>query len=1236
VGDVVWLSLADTQDLDAGFVAQVTVLRPTGATLVTASNEGKSVTLPDTGTYAVRVWDNSYPYSHTRRGSYRLHLEWTWPLAKQCTVAGTLACGQTVDASIGESGEQDLYTFTGTVGDVVWLSLADTQDLDAGFVAQVTVLRPTGATLVTASSEGKSVTLPDTGTYAVRVWDNSYPYSHTRRGSYRLHLEWTWPTNRPCLAISPSSGIQGQTFDVWGSGYTPNSTVDRLVRLPDLTDVVLPPVTSDGTGRISWQSATTCATPTGPSELRARDQVTNQLSNTARQTVNQGNCPTLTVDGGTASTRLQGQAFTFAGTGYTANGAVTRWVRDPGGTATTLTPGQTATGSGAIGWTFVSSCTTAPGTYTVWAVDDATGRPSAPVNETVTVEPACRPLLTVSSAGTGSGTVTSEPAGITCGSDCSEAYPIGTVVMLTAGAAAGSTFGGWSGDADCHDGLVTLTTARNCTATFLLGSLTCQSASTLSWPVDTPSAWDHGGNPFANYLPSMGGHHPGEDWTLDSDDTAGQPVRAIAPGLVRRIFHMGGDRAFAIAVEHVGLFLVPARSETVASAGSSTQTYSYLREEPSRLFSVYLHLTDPSLLGLIENKSCVSAGQVLGTVARLPGGSSHLHFEIRHGNALNSPSYTLVRPESNWAPNGNAASPNGYYLSVQGMVDSGQRHPSDVIAANSIPGPVTRQLDLSGDLAFGDVAVGGAATRTLTIANAGNAPLTVSGISYPTAFSGEWSGTIEPGGSQAVTVTFAPTSVANYAGLVTVHSDRTGGQNTRPTAGRAIAAVPASLRVHYFAEGATGDLFDTRLALLNVGTEPALVALEFHRSNGAKQPHTITVGSLTRGTVFANQLPGMTNAEFSTVIESDQPLVADRTMTWDSQGYGAHAETSISAPALTWYLAEGATHSGFDLFYLLQNPNAAESHVRVRYLRPSGAPLEKTYTLPPTSRTNIWVDVEEFAGLGQALSRTDVSAVIEVLNGQPIIVERAMYLSSQGRLFNAGHESAGITAPASEWFLAEGATGPLFDLFVLIANPGTQDAEVEATYLLPDGTTIVKPYHVPATSRFNIWVDNEGGPLADTAVSTTVRSTNAVPIIVERAMWWPGDVSTWQEAHNSSGATTTGTRWALAEGEVDTTRGLETYILIANTSATLADVKVTLLFEDGPPAEQTYSGIPPRSRFNVPVGEFFPQAAKKRFGAIVESVGSTPAQIVVERAMYWDAAGQHWAAGTNALATRLQ
>src|SRR5438552_3144464 len=51
--------------------------------------------------------------------------------------------------------------------------------------------------------------------------------------------------------------------------------------------------------------------------------------------------------------------------------------------------------------------------------------------------------LTVTKVGTGSGTVTSAPAGIYCGTDCSEIYGNGTVVILTAIAAPGSIFAGW-------------------------------------------------------------------------------------------------------------------------------------------------------------------------------------------------------------------------------------------------------------------------------------------------------------------------------------------------------------------------------------------------------------------------------------------------------------------------------------------------------------------------------------------------------------------------------------------------------------------------------------------------------------------------------------------------------------------------------------------------------------------------------------------------------------------------
>jgi hypothetical protein len=246
-----------------------------------------------------------------------------------------------------------------------------------------------------------------------------------------------------------------------------------------------------------------------------------------------------------------------------------------------------------------------------------------------------------------------------------------------------------------------------------------------------------------------------------------------------------------------------------------------------------------------------------------------------------------------------------------------------------------------------------------------------------------------------------------------------------------------------------------------------------------------------------------------------------------------------------------------------------------------------------------------------------------------------MYLDAGGVFFGAGHESAGVTAPTTSWRLAEGATGDFFDLFVLIANPNATPANVTATYLLPSGATVQRTYQAAANSRFNIWVDLEPG-LASTAVSTVIDADQ--PIIVERAMWWPGNSSTWREAHNSPGATQTGTRWALAEGEAGQPGQLDTYILVANTSAFAGSARVTLIFEDGSPSVSQQFNVPANSRTNVLVGADIGDASLfgKRFGAIVESLGATPAQLVVERAMYWTPGPVQYEAGTNSLATRKQ
>ncbi len=77
--------------------------------------------------------------------------------------------------------------------------------------------------------------------------------------------------------------------------------------------------------------------------------------------------------------------------------------------------------------------------------------------------------LTVSKSGTGTGTVTSNPAGIDCGTSCSTEFAHGTAVTLTPTADASSTFTGWSsactGTGACA---VTMDAAKAVTATFTL------------------------------------------------------------------------------------------------------------------------------------------------------------------------------------------------------------------------------------------------------------------------------------------------------------------------------------------------------------------------------------------------------------------------------------------------------------------------------------------------------------------------------------------------------------------------------------------------------------------------------------------------------------------------------------------------------------------------------------------------------------------------------------------------
>ncbi len=155
--------------------------------------------------------------------------------------------------------------------------------------------------------------------------------------------------------------------------------------------------------------------------------------------------------------------------------------------------------------------------------------------------------VTITLAGTGSGHVTSDPAGIDCPGTCSAGYPVPSHVELFASPDAGSELVGWSGDADCSDGFLDVAGDVSCTAIFdllpppppshtltlvFLGSgsgtvtsspsgVLCESDCTTSFPDGTALTLFE--RPLAGSFGGWGGDCSGTDFstsvTLDADKT---------------------------------------------------------------------------------------------------------------------------------------------------------------------------------------------------------------------------------------------------------------------------------------------------------------------------------------------------------------------------------------------------------------------------------------------------------------------------------------------------------------------------------------------------------------------------------------------------------------------------------------------------------------------------------------------------------------------------------------------
>lgn len=403
-----------------------------------------------------------------------------------------------------------------------------------------------------------------------------------------------------------------------------------------------------------------------------------------------------------------------------------------------------------------------------------------------------------------------------------------------------------------HDALTTstlpLTIKNNGNTVLTVTSISLPSGFTADWTSGTiaPAASQ---TVTVTFSPLAANSYSGTV-TVSSDKTSGTNTIAASGVGVTRVIGMSGDLAFG----DVTVGQTSTRQMTIANTGNRALTVSAMSYPPdfsgSFLGTVAAggtHLVDVTFSPTIEqaytgvvnvtsdktsgtNTLAVSGTGVV-TATKIIQLTGDLNFgEVQTGTTVNKTLTITNGGDTNLAV-ASISYPSGFTGSYAGTIAPGASHDVTVtfspVAATSYSGTVTVTSDATGgtntttasgdgvvpstkiiglttgtgasSFTFGNVQVGGTATRTLVIANTGSATLTVTSITLPTGYSGSFAGTIASGATHNVTITFSPVSNIVYSGNITVVSDKTSGTNTIATTGTGVQAGTKVI-------GLTGDL----------------------------------------------------------------------------------------------------------------------------------------------------------------------------------------------------------------------------------------------------------------------------------------------------------------------------------------------------------------------------------------------------------------------------------------------
>ncbi len=238
-----------------------------------------------------------------------------------------------------------------------------------------------------------------------------------------------------------------------------------------------------------------------------------------------------------------------------------------------------------------------------------------------------------------------------------------------------------------------------------------------------------------------------------------------------------------------------------------------------------------------------------------------------------------------------------------------------------------------------------------------------------------------------------------------MYFDYLGGYNYNWTGGSDVMGSTYASTLFYFAEGTCRPGFDPYICIQNPMSTGAAanVTVAYVTGDGQTAEAHVSVPPHSRVTVNPRDTLGTGDDvahDFSTAVESSVPVLAERPMYFNYNGYthlgwnGGHDVMGCSQPKAAFSFAEGTCRPGFDTYFCILNGSNVDEPVSITYMTGDGSTKTQDLTVASMSRTT--VRVKDKLGEGNDIAH-DFSAVVQCTDPKDmIVVERPMYFKYSG------------------------------------------------------------------------------------------------------------------------------------------------------------------------------------------------------------------------------------------------